>query len=138
MTEAADSLQEAALVAEAAHAGRADRPYLELADVRLRGLLVLLQDDPRLQVFVERELGPLLAHSGRAGEDLLRTLSAYLAAGRNKSAAAESLHLSRPAFYHRMQQLQQLLGVDLDDVQSTLSLHVALTALEMTRARGRL
>ncbi|HEX5511638.1 MAG TPA: PucR family transcriptional regulator ligand-binding domain-containing protein [Actinomycetales bacterium] len=147
--EAATSLAEAAQVAEAADTGRQgdgpgsgtgyvrDRPYLELADVRLRGLLALLGDDARLQVFVERELGPLLSEGTRSGEELLRTLTGYLEAGRNKSAAAENLHLSRPAFYHRMQQLEQLLDVDLDDVDSCLSLHVAVTALQMARSRAQ-
>src|SRR6185437_11684275 len=36
-------------------------PFYRLADLRLRGLLHLLRDDPRVQTFVERELGPLLA-----------------------------------------------------------------------------
>jgi PucR family transcriptional regulator, purine catabolism regulatory protein len=133
LADAAVSLDEAAQVAEAASSGSIDRPYLELADVRLRGLLALLRDDSRLQVFVERELGPLLAEPGPAGEELMRTLRGYLAAGRNKSAAAERLHLSRPAFYHRIEQLRQVLDVDLDDVESCLSLHVALMALEVTR-----
>ena len=37
--------------------------FYRLADLRLRGLLHLLRDDPRMQTFVERELGPLLAPS---------------------------------------------------------------------------
>ena len=35
--------------------------FYRLADLRLRGLLHLLRDDPRVQTFAERELGPLLA-----------------------------------------------------------------------------
>ena len=38
--------------------GRPDRPpFYRLADLRLRGLLHLLRDDPRVQTFAERELG---------------------------------------------------------------------------------
>src|SRR6266700_2002497 len=43
-------------------AGGSGRPlFYRLADLRLRGLLHLLRDDPRVQTFVERELGPLLS-----------------------------------------------------------------------------
>ena len=50
--------------------------------------------------FTERELGPLLDRA----DDLLEVLRAYLASGRNKSAAAASMHLSRPAFYERLRE----------------------------------
>lgn len=135
LAQAASSLQEAAQVARAASAGSgAAGDYLTLADVGLHGLMVLLRDDARLQTFVERQLGPLLRAPARAAEDLLRTLRAYLSAGRNKSSAAALLHLSRPALYHRLEQLEQLLEVDLDDVQACLALHVAVTGYDALAA----
>ncbi|WP_431951826.1 PucR family transcriptional regulator [Actinacidiphila sp. bgisy167] len=109
------------------------RAYYRLPDVRLRGLLHLLRDDARLQTYVERELGPLLAHDAEHGKDLVRILTAYLDAGRNKSAAAEAAHLSRPSFYDRLHRVERVLGVDLDQVESCLSLHVALLALDAVR-----
>ena len=51
-------------------------PFYRLPDLRLRGLLHLLRDDPRLQTFVERELGALLACE--PDSDLLDVLAAYL------------------------------------------------------------
>src|SRR5277367_2246296 len=72
--------------------GGSDRPpFYRLADLRLRGLLHLLRDDPRVQTFVERELGPLLA--SEPDTSLLDVLAAYLAAGGNKAEAAKSSHL---------------------------------------------
>lgn len=134
LREAGSSLREAALVAEAGEGAPQERPYLTLADIRLRGLLALLRDDPRVQIFVERELGPLLQAPEPQRRDLHRTLQAYLAAGGNKSVAAERLHLSRPALYLRLRTLEKMLGVDLDDAESALSLHVAVTALDVFRA----
>lgn len=107
--------------------------YYRLPDVRLRGLLHLLRDDARLQTYVERELGPLLAHDAEHGSDLVRILTAYLDSGRNKSAAADTAHLSRPSFYDRLHRVERILGVDLDQVESCLSLHVALLALDAVR-----
>jgi PucR family transcriptional regulator, purine catabolism regulatory protein len=126
--DARRSLAEAGQVADAAAHLSTRAPFLRLPDLRLRGLLQLLHDEPRVQTFVERELGPLLTHDAATGDDLVGTLRAYLAAGRNKSTAAGSVHLSRPAFYDRLTRISQVLPADLDDVETCLSLHVALLA----------
>ncbi|WP_426511042.1 PucR family transcriptional regulator [Dactylosporangium sp. McL0621] len=131
--EAGRSLAEAAQVADAVRhpAGGVVR----LADVGLAGLLHMLRDEPRLQTFVERELGPLLAYDARnPREQLLEVLRVYLECGRNKSAAAEHSHLSRPAFYERLARIGKILGADLDSVPACLSLHVALLALDALRS----
>jgi purine catabolism regulator len=121
-------------VAEAARGlPSSSKPYYELPDVRLRGLVYLLRDDPRLQSFVERELGPLLEHDQRTRGDLADALRVFLDSGRNKSAAADAFRLSRPSFYQRLERIEQVLSVDLDDVDACLSLHVALIALESLR-----
>jgi PucR family transcriptional regulator, purine catabolism regulatory protein len=104
--------------------------FYRLPDLRLRGLLHLLRDDPRLQTFVERELGGLL------GTDpaLIDTLEAYLAAGGNKAEAAKAAHLARPTFYDRLRRIERILGTDLSSAESRTSLHVALLALDAARA----
>lgn len=134
LREARRSLTEARQVADAARHDRRDVPFLRLPDVGLAGLLHLLRDEPRLQTFVERELGPLLAHDAKHPRDqLLGTLRAYLESGRNKSAAASAAHLSRPAFYDRLSRIARILHTDLDSVDACLSLHVALLALTAIR-----
>ena len=115
----------------AAGSGGGHPPFYRLADLRLRGLLHLLRDDPRVQTFVERELGPLLA--AEPDTSLLDVLSAYLAAGGNKAEAAKHAHLARPTFYERLRRIERILGTDLGSAESRTSLHVALLALE---ARG--
>lgn len=134
LREARRSLVEARQVAEAARRDRRDLPIFRLPHVGLAGLLHLLRDEPRLQTFVERELGALLAYDARhPREQLLGTLRAYLEQGRNKSAAASAAHLSRPAFYERLARIGRILDVDLDSVEACLSLHVALLALDAVR-----
>ncbi|QKW15192.1 PucR family transcriptional regulator [Verrucosispora sp. NA02020] len=134
LREAGRSLIEARQVAEAARNDRRDLPIFRLPHVGLAGLLHLLRDEPRLQTFVERELGALLAYDARhPREHLLGTLRAYLEQGRNKSAAAAAAHLSRPAFYERLARIGRILDVDLDSVDACLSLHVALLALDAIR-----
>jgi len=126
------SFLEASQVADVA-ASRLDSAaplFYRLPDLRLRGLLHLLRDDPRLQTFVERELGTLLADSD-AG--LLDVLAAYLAAGGNKAEAAKASHLARPTFYERLRRIERILGTDLSSAESRTSLHVALLALNASR-----
>ncbi|MFJ8686805.1 PucR family transcriptional regulator [Micromonospora wenchangensis] len=134
LREVRRSLVEARQVAEAARRDSRDLPVFRLPHVGLAGLLHLLRDEPRLQTFVERELGALLAHDAQhPREQLLGTLRAYLEQGRNKSAGAVAAHLSRPAFYERLARIGRILGVDLDSVEACLSLHVALLALDAIR-----
>ena len=111
--------------------GGSGRPlFYRLADLRLRGLLHLLRDDPRVQTFVERELGPLLAEPDAS---LLDVLAAFLGAGGNKAEAAKHAHLARPTFYERLRRIERILGTDLGSAESRTSLHVALLALEAAR-----
>ena len=106
-----------------------DRPYYRLADLRLRGLLHLLGDDARMATFVDRELGPLIAHDLAHGTGLTKVLGAYLAEGGNKAAAAARAHLARPTLYERLAAIERILGVSLDSAESRTSLHVALLAV---------
>jgi purine catabolism regulator len=131
------TLAEAAHVAQAALRTGDERSYHRLADVRLRGLLHLLREDERLAAFAERELGPLLARSDRAGARLLDALRHYCERGGNKSAAAAAAHLSRTAYYQQLARIEQILGVSLEDPESMLSLYVALLAVDAGARPGR-
>jgi purine catabolism regulator len=133
MRDVRRSFAEADQVAEAAARDSAwpgGQLFYRLPDLRLRGLLHLLRDDPRLQAFAERELGPLLTHDSAHGDTLTAVLATYLEAGGNKAVAARRAHLARPTFYERLARVERVLGVSLDAAESRLSLHVALLALE--------
>ena len=136
LDEVRRSFAEAAHAAEAAQGSPDLKPYYELPDVQLRGLLYVLGEDPRLQAFVERTLGDLLDYDAREGTDLLDSLQVYLAHGRNKSAAADSAHLSRQAFYQRLSTIEKVLGVDLDSAEACTSLHAAVMAWEALRQQA--
>ncbi|NEB74824.1 PucR family transcriptional regulator, partial [Streptomyces sp. SID14478] len=123
-----EGLREALHVAEAVAGAPPGLPaVVRLGDVRLRGLMRLLRDDPRVQSFAERELDGLLG-ADDAAEGLLPVLRTYLATGRNKSRTAHLHHMSRPALYRRLEAIATLLGADLDDFEQAASLHIALLA----------
>jgi len=127
------SFLEAEQVAEVAARNGGGLAFYRLPDLRLRGLLHLLRDDPRVQAFAERELGPLLRRDDAAGSQMLATLTAYLEAGGNKAEAAKRAHLARPTLYERLHRIEEVLGVSLDSAQSRTSLHVAVLAQAAAR-----
>lgn len=127
LLEAAAGIDEAAHVAETAATLRgARKPFYRATDIRLRGLLALLRNDPRVQQFVESELEGVLQAEAQGRGGLLELLGQYLESGGNKAALARSGYLSRPTLYARLARLEELLAVDLDDAESRTSLHVAL------------
>ncbi len=132
--EAVRSLREAAdVAAEAARASLPERPYYRLADLRLRGLLRLLRGDAHLAAYVERELGPLMVYDDKHGTDLVATLKTYLRCGYNKAGTALASHLSRPTLYQRLHQIEHVLGIDLEDNESRLAVHIAALADDVIR-----
>jgi purine catabolism regulator len=130
LREARRSFLDAREVADVAIRHPDGRPFYRLPDLRLRGLLHLLRDDPRVRAFAERELGPLLAYDAAHGTHLMADLTVYLRAGGNKAEAAARAHLARPTFYQRLHLIERVLGVTLAEPQSRASLHVALLTLE--------
>lgn len=104
------------------------RPFYRFGDVRLRGVLSALREEPRMRAFVESELGGLLSSEGPAALGFLRVL---LECGGNKAEAARRANLSRPALYARITRIESVLGVSLEDADSRLAVHVALLWLEV-------
>jgi purine catabolism regulator len=131
----ASALAEAAFVVEVATATGHATPsrVWRSNDLGVRGLLWQLRTDPRLLSYIEAQLGPLLRLNDRIRGQMLDTLSAYLEAGGRMTAFAEMISLSRPAAYARLTRLQQILGTELDQPRTRLSLHLALLALQQSR-----
>jgi purine catabolism regulator len=119
------TLREAYQVAQVASPTGA-RGVHRLADVHLRGLLALLADDDRVRLFAARELDALTEYDDEHGTHLLDAVRALLRHPESKTAAASSLHISRPVLYDRLAKAEQVLGADLSNPDAQVSLHVAL------------
>jgi purine catabolism regulator len=106
-------------------------------DARVRSLpdlLYSMRGSPELLAFARDQLGPLFDEQDRRNRELLRTLEAYLASSGRKADTARALHMTRQSLYMRLERLERLLGVDLDDPDALLSLHLAVRALRLTEA----
>ncbi|MFJ9908092.1 PucR family transcriptional regulator [Streptomyces sp. NPDC101152] len=136
--DVARSFREATRVTEATEPGQPlppGRSYHKPSDIGLRRLLFALREDTRIQDFTERRLSRLLDHDARHGTDLLTTLRHYLDAAGNKTLAARSGCLSRETVYQRLRSIERILDCDLESGEHRAELHVALTALDVLRAR---
>jgi len=132
LIDAVGGLREAGHVAEVAMSMPFhDKAFHRAADVRLRGLMSLIRSDPRVQAFAETELGGLLAHRAAHGDEAFDLLRSFLEAGGNKAELARTLHMSRPTLYSRLDSLERIIGLDLDDAESRTSLHVAMLILSL-------
>ncbi|TGN63953.1 PucR family transcriptional regulator [Nocardioides eburneiflavus] len=76
----------------------------------------------------EEQVGALIAHDSRHRTELLRTLDTYLALGTSKAAAATALGIRRQSLYDRLERIERLLGVDVDDADQQLGLRLGLLA----------
>ncbi|WP_330269221.1 PucR family transcriptional regulator [Streptomyces griseorubiginosus] len=136
--DVARSFREAIRVTEATEPGQPlppGRSYHKPSDIGLRRMLFALREDTRIQDFTERRLSRLLDHDARHGTDLLTTLRHYLDAAGNKTLAARSGSLSRETVYQRLRSIERILDCDLESGEHRTELHVALTALDVLRAR---
>ena len=128
------SLREAQHVAASVRSdASAAKAVHRLQDVHIRGLLTLLGDDERVVHFIDRELDALREYDTRWGTDYMATLRAFCQHAGSKSAAADSLHISRAVLYDRLSKVSRLLGVELGDADIRTSLHVALIADQLRR-----
>ncbi|WP_107658291.1 PucR family transcriptional regulator ligand-binding domain-containing protein [Nocardia suismassiliense] len=132
LLDTAHELPHAAHVAEVALSLETSRPFYRSGDVRLRGLLSLIRNEPGVQRFAETELSALLRYDIRHTADLTRTLRQFLDLAGNKTELARRLNISRPTLYDRLARIERILAVDLEDGESRTSLHAALLIRDLT------
>ncbi len=99
--------------------------YAELGIYRLL-LPLRTQHAAELRTFVADTLGPLATDRRANTAVLLDTLDTYLAHGGNASQAAAALHLHRNTLAYRLRRATQITGLDVDDPEARLRLHLAL------------
>ncbi|QBD83172.1 GAF domain-containing protein [Ktedonosporobacter rubrisoli] len=74
----------------------------------------------------QNQIEALVEHDLRKKTNLLDTLEIYLEYGGNIAKAASSLNLHRNTLLQRLERIQKLCGLDLEERQDRLALHVAL------------
>jgi purine catabolism regulator len=97
-------------------------------DLKLFQLLLVLKDRnlDQMRRFYEETLGPLVEHDERKQGDLIRTLNGFFEANGNLAKAATDLDVHRNTLVYRLERISELTGLNLEDADNRLILHLAL------------
>jgi PucR family transcriptional regulator, purine catabolism regulatory protein len=97
-------------------------------DLKLFQFLLALKERnlDQMRRFYQDTLGELVLHDERKQGDLVRTLNGFFAANGNLAKAAEDLDVHRNTLVYRLDRIKDLTGLDLEDADNRLILHLAL------------
>ncbi len=97
-------------------------------DLKLFQLLLALKERnlDQMRRFYLETLGPLVEHDERKQGDLIRTLSGFFEANGNLAKAANDLNVHRNTLVYRLERIAELTGLNLDDPDNRLILHLSL------------
>jgi len=94
-------------------------------------LLLEVQSPDALRRFVDELLGPLLRYAQNRDTPLLETLEALSAARWIRRAAARQLGIHINSMSYRVERIQALTGLQLDDPETRVAISIALRARAM-------
>ena len=97
-------------------------------DLKLYQLLLALKEHnlPHLRLFYDDSLASLVEHDDRKHGDLVRTLNGFFEANGNLAKAATDLAVHRNTLVYRLERISELTGLDLNDADNRLILHLSL------------
>lgn len=120
---------------------RLTAPEVQVAtydDLGLARIVVENRDDEELRTLADRYLRAIEDYDGQHCRDLMTTLSAYFACGRNYARTAEQLVVHLNTVKYRLRRCSELSGFDIEDPATALNVEIALVirnVLRGTRAR---
>jgi purine catabolism regulator len=119
-----DSFQQAVAAYRTAHQWRLTAP-LAFWEMGVYRLLSLLAGSPELSKFYYETLGQLTEESPQNGE-FIATLDAFFEEHGNLTRTAKRLHVHRNTLLYRMDRIKEISGLDLDNPETRLAVHLAL------------
>jgi purine catabolism regulator len=96
-------------------------------------LLLALQDDDALRAYSDSLLSPIERTEGEYGDELLRSLEAYIEQNGQWERAARELFCHRHTLRYRIRRIEELTGRDLKRAHDRIELWLALRARELIR-----
>jgi purine catabolism regulator len=96
-------------------------------------LLLSLQDDEALRLYCDSLLGPLENGGGEYGDELLRSLEAFIEQNGQWERAARELYCHRHTLRYRIRKIEELTGRDLGRARDRIEFWLALRARELLR-----
>jgi purine catabolism regulator len=96
-------------------------------------LLLSLQDDDALLSYCRGVLGPLEQGEGDYGDELVRSLDAFIEHNGHWEKAANALYCHRHTLRYRVRRVEQLTGRDLSNARDRIEFWLALRGRELAR-----
>lgn len=84
-------------------------------------MLPLYAPYPEIEAFVQKWMGPVLDN-----QELLDTLNIYIITKGNQQRTIEILHIHKSTLKYRLKRISELVGCDLHDLHSIVSLQMAV------------
>jgi purine catabolism regulator len=103
------------------------------ADLGAFTLLLSLQDDDALRLYSDGLLEPIERVEGEYGDELLRSLEAFIEQNGNWERAARRLYCHRHTLRYRIRRIEELTGRDLSRATDRIELWLALRARDLVR-----
>jgi len=94
-------------------------------------LLLAVQDDDALRLYCESVLGPIDEAEGEYGDELIRSLEAFLEHNGQWEKASRALYCHRHTLRYRIRRIEQLTGRDLSSAKDRIEFWLALQAREL-------
>jgi GGDEF-like domain/PucR C-terminal helix-turn-helix domain len=98
-------------------------------DLGVYRLLFHVTDPAELRGFIDQALGPLIEYDQRHNADFVRTLGTFLSHNGNLQATARELNLHVNSVTYRVQRIQSIASLDLEQSEDRLLAQVALKIL---------
>jgi DNA-binding PucR family transcriptional regulator len=128
------SFHEARCALEAVRLQNGDAPEVaSYADLGAFQLLLSLQDDDALVSYCRGVLGPVEQGGGDYGEELLRSLDAFIEHNGHWEKAANALYCHRHTLRYRIRRVEQLTGRDFTNARDRIEFWLALRGRELAR-----
>src|SRR4051794_5781365 len=126
------SFHEARCALEAAALANGSAPHVaSYRDLGAFQLLLSLQDDEALRLYCDSVLAPLEDASGEYGDELIRSLEAFIEQNGQWERAARELYCHRHTLRYRIRRVEQLTGRDLSSARDRIEFWLALRAREL-------
>jgi PucR family transcriptional regulator, purine catabolism regulatory protein len=126
------SFHEARCALEAAAlANGSEPPVASYRDLGAFQLILSLQDDEALRLYCDSVLGPVEDASGEYGDELIRSLEAYIEQNGQWEKAARELYCHRHTLRYRIKRVEELTGRDLSTARDRIEFWLALRAREL-------
>ncbi len=126
------SFHEARCALEAAAMSDGGGPHVaSYRDLGAFQLLLALQDDEALRLYCDSVLGPLDDGGGEYGDELVRSLEAFIECNGQWERAARELYCHRHTLRYRIRRVEDLTGRDLKSARDRIEFWLALRAREL-------